>query len=121
MRLDSGTVTVYSRRETADAGLMPAPVWDTVRCVRYYANRTVGVTRYWTAQGHNDQIDLLIRIDRVATITTNDRVYLQPYTRETVGGWYKILQVQHITDEDGLLATELSLERLDDIEPEVTT
>ncbi len=118
MRRDAGIATIYAKRETAEAGLMPAPVWDTVKATSYYASRTVGMARYWTAQGHNDQVDLLIRIDRNAAISTRDRVILSPFTIETPGGWYKILQVQHITDEDGLLATELSLERLDDLDPE---
>lgn len=121
MRRDAGIATVYAKRETSAAGLMPAPVWDVMRCQSYYAARTVGMSRYWTAQGHNDQIDLLIRIDRNAAISTRDRVYLSPFTVETLGGWYKILQVQHITDDDDLLATELSLEKIEDIDPEDET
>lgn len=117
MRRDAGIATIYAKRETAEAGLMPQPAWDVVKAQSYYATRTVGVTRYWQAQGHNDQIDLLIRIDRNASISTRDRCYLSPWTIETADGWYKILQVQHVTDEDGLLATELSLERIEEVEP----
>lgn len=118
MRKDAGKAAIYKKRETAEAGLMPAPKWDVLRGEYYYGTRTVGINRYWTARGNNDQIDLLIQVDRDASISTRDRAFLSPFTRETVGGWYKILQVQHVTDEDGLLATELSLERIDEIDPE---
>lgn len=118
MRRDAGTVAIYKKRETAGSGLMPAPVWDVLRCAYYYGVRTVGVTRYWTALGNNDQIDLIIQVDRDASISTRDRAYLYPFTRETVGGWYKIVQVQHVTDEDDQLMTNLSLERIDELDPE---
>ena len=121
MRRDAGIAIIYQKRETAEPGLMPQPVWDTVRTRSYYANRTVGITRFWTALGNNDQIDLLIRVDRDASISTRDRVYLTPFTRETIQGWYRIVQVQHVTDEDELLATDLSLERIDEINPEADT
>lgn len=114
----AGTVAIYKKRETAGAGLMPAPKWDVLRCQYYYSALTVGVTRYWTARGNNDQVDLLIRTERDASISTRDRAVLTPFTRETVGGWYKILQVQHTTDDDGLLVTDLSLERIDELDPE---
>ncbi len=114
----AGTVAIYKKRETAGAGLMPAPKWDVLRCQYYYSALTVGVTRYWTARGNNDQVDLLIRTERDASISTRDRAVLTPFTGETVGGWYKILQVQHTTDDDGLLVTDLSLERIDELDPE---
>ncbi len=121
MTRDSGSVAIFKKHDPAENGAMPAPVWDVLRCEHYFGVRTVGVTRYWTARGNNDQVDLLIQIDRDASISTRDRALLHPFTRETVGGWYKILQVQHVVDDDGLLATDLSLERIEDLNPEEAT
>ena len=118
MTRDSGSVAIFKKRDPAENGAMPAPVWDVLRCEYYFGVRTVGVTRYWTARGNNDQVDLLIQIDRDASISTRDRAHLYPFTRETIGGWYKIVQVQHVTDEDGQLMTNLSLERIDELDPE---
>lgn len=85
---------------------MPELVWSKI-WASYYAEMTVGVNRYYIAMGHNDRVDQLIRVQRNREIS--------PATdRAKIGGeWYRITQVQHVTDEDGLPMTDLSLERLE--------
>lgn len=113
----SGVATIFARHDQTAAGLMPTPVWDVPKAQSYYAGKKVGINRYWSARGNNDQIDLLIEIDRCADVTTADRVFLEPFTREHIRGWYRIVQIQHDVDDDQLLVTDLSLERIQGLTP----
>lgn len=82
----------------------------------YYGEKTVGINRFYTAKAHDDRADLLIQISRCPEISTADRCALRCYGRGKGKIYYKILQVQHVTDEDGLPATDLTLERIDSID-----
>lgn len=75
----------------------------------YYGEKTVGINRYWTAKSHDAQADMLIELPSLPDITVQDRCRLAPYYTST-GGTYKILQVQHVRDEDGQPCTDLTLE-----------
>lgn len=106
-----GFLECYRRTQTADPGRMP--VWEWKRIFsEYYEEKTVGITRYWTAFAHDQRADLLITINGDPGITTDERVKLFPDSRP--GGWFKILQVQHLRNEDGLPVTDLTLSRLGD-------
>lgn len=76
----------------------------------YFGERTVGYNRYYAAQGVNQDISLLIRIWRcpvrigqyaVLTMSEND-------------GQYRITNVQHLLDDDGLKVTDLTLSALEE-------
>lgn len=86
----------------------------------FYGEKTVGVTRYWTAQTWHDQIDQLVEIHRNGTIKTNDVAHLAPFYDTAEAATYIVRQVQHLYDDDGLPVTDLSLERMN-FDTEVTT
>lgn len=110
MPLDSGELTLWRGTDKAPAGGMPSlsftQIWGSC-----YENRTVGVTRYYTAQQHGDRADVMVRVHRIYDIRpAEDRVILAPYDHQD-GSAYKVTQKQDVTDEDGLPATDLTLER----------
>lgn len=112
MRLDSGVATIWRLKSTAEPGEMPTGEYTREFFKSYYGDKTVGVTRFWTAKAHDDQADFLIEIQRNAGISTADRCQLVPYLDAGMAGYYKILQVQQVTDADGLPMTDLTLERI---------
>lgn len=117
MNLDSGIATIWRGRDRAKPGDKPDIVHDTKFFVSYYGNKTVGINRYWTAQAHNDQADLLVQIQRKSGISpANDRIQLAPSFDVDDAGFYKILQVQQVQDEDGNPMTDLTLERIENLE-----
>lgn len=112
MLLDAGVITISAPDGLASTpGGMPVDTYAEYY-QGYYAERTVGVNRYWTAKSNQDQIDQLVRIHRLGSVRTNDLVRLAPFYDTAEAGAYKVLQVQHVEDEDGLPATDLSLERV---------
>lgn len=109
MTLDSGTLVIIRPTTATPDGGMPAETYTDV-FFGYYGSRTVGYNRYYAAKAADDQIDLLVRIQRfVASVA--DLAVLTPATNDGSGGTYKIIQVQHLEDEDGLPVTDLSLQR----------
>lgn len=116
MLLDSGIATIWRGTNTAQPGALPVIKYDQNYFASYYGEKTVGVQRYWTAQAHDDRADLLIEIQRNAGISTADRCQLQPAFDAAAAGYYKILQVQHLVDDDGQPVTDLTLERIDSLE-----
>ncbi len=115
MNLDSGVAAIYEPVNVAQKGDIPKLTYTKEKFKSYYADETVGVNRYYKAKDHDDQTDLLIRIERKG-ISTACRCKLEPYLDAELGGWYKILQVQHITDENNQPATKLSLERIENLD-----
>lgn len=117
MLLDSGIALIWQYENTAEPGRMPAPSRGKQRFASCYGDKTVGIQRYWTAAAHQDRADLLIEIQRCAGISTRDRCQLKPSMDAAAAGMYKILQVQHLLDEDGQPVTDLTLERMVGHEP----
>lgn len=113
MLLDSGLLSVFQAENTAEKGEKPKLEYTKKIFESYYADKTVGVSRFWTAKAQDNQIDLLLRIQRNAHVSPIHRCLVQDFSDEAINGWYKILQAQQITDEDGLPATELSLQRIE--------
>lgn len=108
--LDSGELTVWRGDNISPPGGMPVfqyrQVWAS-----YYENRTIGVSRYYTAQQYGDRADVMVRVHRTYTVNpATDKVILNPYDHED-GSAYRITQKQDVEDEDGLPATDLTLER----------
>lgn len=113
MILGDGIVTVVREVNVAEKGRLPKYEYTEI-CKSYYAQKTVGMNRYYIAKGQNDNIDMLIRIQH-----SND---IHPATDKARidNEYYRITQLQQIIDEDGLPMTELSLERIEDIENDKT-
>ena len=108
--LDSGELTVWRGANGSLPGEMPVltytQIWGS-----YYQDRTVGVTRYYTAQQNGDRVDAVVRVMRTYEVSpAEDRVILQPYTHQD-GSAYRITQKQDVLDENGLPVTDLTLER----------
>ncbi len=115
MVLDSGIATIYAGRNTAKKGDKPVIVYDQEFFRSYYGNQTVGITRFYKAKDFDNQADLLIRIARKG-ISTAMRCKLEPSLDIDLAGFYKILQVQQVMDEDGRPATDLTLERIENLD-----
>ena len=107
---DGGLITVCTLQNTAGAGLMPKETLTPV-FADYFEERTVGYSRFYQALGVNEQVDLLVRTNRnsarigmyaVLSMSDND-------------GQYRITNVQHILDIDGLKCTDLTLQRMDNL------
>lgn len=111
--MDAGLVTLCILENTAEPGDMPKErlvAEDTYQ----FEERTVGVTRFYAAQGVNQQIDMLIRIWRsnvhigmYALLTEYE------YQENEDGDQYRITNVQHLLDGNGLKVTDLTLARVD--------
>lgn len=109
--LDSGTLFLQRGVNMAPPGEAPEMEMTTV-WGSYYAARTVGVQRYYTAMEHANRADIVVRIPRYYGVQPDtDRILLTPVDHED-DGVYKVLQVQHVLDEDRLYATDLTLERV---------
>lgn len=70
-----------------------------------YAERTVGMSRYWTALQNQAQITQMIRTQRINSVNVHDVAVLN-------GKQYDIVQVQYIQDTEPA-CMDLSLERLE--------
>jgi len=107
---DAGLVTICDLQNTAAPGRMPVQKLVSVTSA-YFGERMVGYNRYYAAQGVNQQIDLLIRIWRCPAVKIGMYAVLSMSEND---GQYRITNVQHILDEDGLKVTDLTLSRLED-------
>jgi hypothetical protein len=101
---NDGQVEIYQLTNTALAGDIPKWRLDYLAAF-WYEERTVGVTRYSAALKTEVRIDMMIRIWRDKSITTAHICKIDDVQ-------YRIYQVQHSLNEDGLEVTDLSLERL---------
>lgn len=122
MLLNSGIMILYRQSNVAQPGEMPEYAWkETWRS--FYGEKTVGINRYYTAKAYDDQTDMLIEVQRNRDISsTTDRVGInrQYFGMQEVEGdnniYFRITQIQQITDEDGLPMTDLALERVGGLE-----
>ena len=110
MKHDDGILKVYTLTDTSPNGLMPRMV-KSLHSQHFFEFRTVGYRRFYRASGVNAQVDLICRIWEDRTIANNMAVLLN-------GSYYRIVQIQHLFDEDNLRVTDLSLERMNDLESE---
>lgn len=110
MVLDAGTLTVWRGVNETPPGGMPALTFEKV-WGSYYGNKTVGVTRFYTAMQAGDNVDVLVQVQRTYDLkAAEDLVLLSPYTHKEEKA-YRIAQIQQVVDEDQNPRTELSLER----------
>lgn len=105
---DSGSLTFCTLRNTAPRGAMPreqlVPASE-----QYYGERTIGFGRQYAAKGVSEQVDLL------AEVWQDRSIRIGMYAVDDLGDQYRIDNVQHTTDDDGILISLVTLRRLDDL------
>ena len=101
-----GLVRIYSVANTAAEGDAPVEALTLKACMRY-AERTVGIGRFYAAMQNNVKIDYVLRCRRIREVTTQDVA-----VPTADGKQYKIVQIQY---PEGIEppVMDLSLERLD--------
>lgn len=108
MLLDDGILWTCSLTNAATKGSMPKKKLQKV--TEYcYGERIVGYGRQYAAKGVNEQVDMLVRIWQDRSIRIG--MYALVNDEEQ----FRIDNVQHLTDEDGLKVTDLTLRRVDDL------
>lgn len=108
MKHDDGILEVYSLTNEAINGLKPQ-MKKTLVERHFFKFRTVGYNRFYQASGVNMRVDLVCRIWESRNIRNDMAVLID-------NEWFRIIQIQHLFDEDNLRVTDLSLERISDIE-----
>lgn len=102
---NDGVLHIYSVENVAESGNMPKDgLKAKVKNIRY-AERTVGMGRYWTAMQEHVQITRLIRAQKIENVNVHDVVVIK-------GKQYKIVQIQYVQDTSPP-CMDLSLERLE--------
>lgn len=109
MLLDDGIVRVYELVNVSDPGDKPV-YWLGSFSDHAFGYETVGINRYYTAMEAKRQIDELIRIHIDREIFPD--THIAEILTDTGGHQFRIVQVQHLKDEDELWCSKLSLERL---------
>lgn len=108
---DAGILTVCGLINRAEAGAMPDMALAKVTA-HYYEDRAVGYNRFYAAQGVNEQIDLVSRIWRDTSVRIGMYAVLSQSEND---GQYRITNVQHLLDDDGLKVTDLTLSRIEEL------
>ena len=106
--LFEGKVKICSLQNIAAKGRMPMELL-VEKLEAYYGERVVGFSRQYAAMGVDQRVDKLIRIWRDEAITVHDYAILDDDMKEQ----YRIDNVQHLLDEDGLKVTDLTLYRME--------
>lgn len=120
---DAGIVTICKLQNVASSGDMPGymlvPLKDEDENVLTWGfeNRIVGYNRQYQAKGVMERVDMLVRIWECPEVRIGMYAVLTDYNgQENEGGdQYRIDNVQHLTDADGLRVTDLTLYRMDEL------
>lgn len=80
---NDGVVKIYTVTDAAADGGMPVK-HETLKYTLLYAEERVGITRYYTAQQYNDDVERLIRVQRVP-IGTRDVAETEDGRRYEIG------------------------------------
>jgi hypothetical protein len=103
---NDGIVKIYSVGNIAAPGNMPKDGLTLKISPLRYEERIVGMGRYWTAMQVQAQIDRIIRVPRIESISSQDVAI------PIDGKQYQIKQVQYVPDIEPP-SMDLSLERLE--------
>lgn len=103
--MDSGILDLYAVKNVGEraAHLVRHIELKASEC---FERRVVGLNRYYAARQANVNVELVARIWRNESISTQDVARIRDES-----GTYKIVQVQHTLDDDLMPVTDLSLER----------
>lgn len=108
MIFDDGVVFICDLENTAPNGRMPQ-MQLVKKDKLWFAERTVGASRFYQARGVNEQVDMLIRVIGKRSIKIGQ------YAMLGNGEQFHINNVQHIIDDvNNLRYTDLTLERVED-------
>ena len=108
MLLDSGILEICSLKNRAASANMPAEYLVPIS-EHLYGERAVGYGRQYAAKGVNEQIDLIARVWQDRAIRIGMYAVVDGIEQ------FRIDNVQHLFDEDGIRVTDLTLQRLDDL------
>lgn len=107
MILDSGTLKICKREDTAENGDMPKEKLVAIN-KHWYQERTVGMNRLYLAMGANERIDLIAYVHEDRKIRPN------MYAVIGNGDQFIIHHVEHVIEENtNLRYTRLTLEKLE--------
>lgn len=114
--MDDGIIKICDLTNLAPDGDMPRNQL-TVLDEMYFESRTVGYNRQYAAKGVNEQVDMLVRVWRNNTVHIGMFAVLTNYEGQVneSGDQYRIDNVQHLLDDDGLKVTDLTLSRMDEL------
>lgn len=120
--MDAGIVTICNLVNQAEEGDMPADVLEVAKdssensLIYQFGERAVGYNRQYAAAGVGERVDMLIRIWRSPVRIGQYAVLTDYFGQENeAGDQYRIDNVQHLVDDDGLQVTDLTLYRLDEL------
>lgn len=80
---NDGIVKIYATTDEAKAGGMPVEKL-TLKYTLMYSEQRIGITRYYTAQQYNDDVERLIRVQAVK-IETRDIAETEDGRRYNIG------------------------------------
>lgn len=105
---DCGVLNLYHPPEAAGDGDLPSGT-ETKYHSAWYAEKSVGMSRYYAAQQIDTQIDKIVRIEKPRTSV----VFADDIAKLADGYKYRVVQSQELFDEDaGEAVLDLSLERV---------
>lgn len=103
---NDGIVNIYSIDNIAELGNLPKEGLTFKVGPLHYEERTVGMSRFWTAKQANAKIEQMLRVPRINSISAQDIAI------PVDGEQYKIIQIQYPKDVS-TPCMDLSLERID--------
>lgn len=103
---NDGVVNIYSVGNIAEPGNMPKDGLTLKVGSLHYEERTVGMSRFWTAMQAHAKVERMLRVPRM------DYVSPQDIAIPIDGEQYKIIQIQYPKDVEPP-SMDLSLERVD--------
>ena len=111
---DDGIVKICDLENESENALMPQEHLKVLRS-HLFEERTVGYNRQYAAMGVNKRVDYLVRIWRDAQVHIGQYAILTDYEGQVNedGDQFRIDNVQHLLNSDGLKVTDLSLYRMD--------
>lgn len=89
---NDGVVAIFAVVDTAKPGYQPQPGKPQAKYTLRYEERRLGIQRYYSSLQNQIQLDRVIRVPRVAGITTQDIAVTEDYQA------YRIDLVQSVMD-----------------------
>lgn len=109
MQLNDGICTFYRPDDGRGSGNFPGKTAKVLYSA-WYGERTVGFSRFFTAQQANTRVDMLIR---VLKIPRDHQIGAGDLCKVREGMIYRIVQAQFVRDpEAGVDCIDVSLERI---------